>query len=79
MTAVTIYGKDSDSGAWEVIKEKNVSIPNSETAGSDSGEIDLKGSTAHTCRYIKVEITGWNTQNSSTTEMAEFYLIGYEE
>lgn len=78
VTAVTIYGKDSDSGAWEMIKE-NVPIPNSETAGSDSGEIDLKGSTAHTYRYIKVEITGWNTQNSSTTEMAEFYLIGYEE
>ena len=78
VTAVTIYGKDSDSGAWEVIKE-NVSIPNSDTAGSDSGEIDLKGSTAHTYRYIKVEITSWNTQSSSTTEMAEFYLIGYEE
>lgn len=78
VTAVTIYGKDSDSGAWEVIKE-NIPIPNSDTAGSDSGEIDLKGSTAHIHRYIKVEITGWNTQSSSTTEMAEFYLIGYEE
>lgn len=78
VTAVTIYGKDSDNETWEVIKE-NIPIPNSDTAGSDSGEIDLKGNTAHTHRYIKVEITGWNTQSSSTTEMAEFYLIGYEE
>lgn len=78
VTAVTIYGRNTTDATWEVIKE-NIAIPHSDTAGSDSGEIDLQGNIAHTHRYIKVEITGWNTQNSSTTEMAEFYLIGYED
>lgn len=78
VTAVTIYGKDSADGAWKVIKE-NISIPNSTVQGSESGEIELTDGAPLTYRYIKVEITGWITQSSSTMELAEFYLTGYEK